>query len=221
MKISEIFISVQGEGPLLGRPAVFLRLAGCNLACTWCDTTYARTPRFVWDSDKTAIVLSRLLKRFSKLLVITGGEPLLQANELRKMLLKLRELVQDIEVQIETNATLSIRPIEDLVDIIVASPKLSNSGVPEKLREVHSDFIELSRKTRPILYLKFVIESEKDIEEMQRIVTRLSVPPERVYLMPQCRNIDEQLRKLPMVTKLAIKFGYCVSPRLHILARVK
>ncbi len=220
LHISEIFISIQGEGPLIGRPAVFLRLAGCNLDCIWCDTKYARKPRFVWSIDKVTSVISKLLTN-TNLIVITGGEPLLQANELRKLLARIREIKPGVIVQLETNATLSIDPVKDLIDVVVASPKLSNSGNPPDKRKIHDSFIDIARASRPLLYLKFVIDKEDDIYEVNDIVNKLKVCKERVYLMPQCTTLEEQLEKLKLVTRLALRYGYCVSPRLQILLNIR
>jgi len=77
--VSEIFFSVQGEGPGIGKPAVFLRLSGCNLKCAWCDTKYT------WHGGKmmTEPTVLKEIKRYPcKRLVVTGGEPLLQQDNL-------------------------------------------------------------------------------------------------------------------------------------------
>src|SRR5215212_8206816 len=106
----EIFASLQGEGPSAGRPSVFVRLSNCNLACAWCDTAY--TWRFTgpraFERKAEQIVLSeadtaaRILALGGNRLVVTGGEPLLQAPALAKML----ALLPEMHVEIETNGTI-------------------------------------------------------------------------------------------------------------------
>src|SRR6188472_820036 len=114
----EIFASLQGEGPSAGKPCAFVRLSRCNLACTWCDTAY--TWRFEGDTrphrdglayerQANQVTLSeedtaaRILALGKPRLVVTGGEPLLQAPALARML----ALLPGIAVEIETNGTVS------------------------------------------------------------------------------------------------------------------
>jgi len=101
MRVVEIFDSIQGEGITVGRPSTFVRLAGCNLRCKWCDTKYA------WDQEAgeemtTDQILAQLVKQPN--IVITGGEPLLQ-----DLLELLRRIKQDCiwkHVTVETNCTI-------------------------------------------------------------------------------------------------------------------
>src|SRR5450631_3348586 len=73
MKISEIFYSVQGEGMLVGTPSTFVRISGCNLRCTWCDTPYAS-----WQPEGDELSLDRILDGLTGThVVVTGGEPML------------------------------------------------------------------------------------------------------------------------------------------------
>ena len=112
----EIFASVQGEGPSMGMPVAFMRLSRCNLACVWCDTAYTwhfqgdeRPHRGGVEYDRKANQLSlpedevaaRIMALGQSRLVITGGEPLLQAPALGRLL----ELLPDVSVEIETNGT--------------------------------------------------------------------------------------------------------------------
>ena len=86
MLINEIFYSIQGEGRSAGKPAVFLRLSGCNLKCRWCDTKYA------WKKGEemtTGQIIQKIKKYPCKHLVVTGGEPMLQQEGLEELLKKL------------------------------------------------------------------------------------------------------------------------------------
>ena len=112
----EIFASLQGEGPSIGQPSVFVRLSRCNLACTWCDTAY--TWRFSGDNRphrdgvdfareanqltlEEADVAARIAALGPTRLVITGGEPLLQGAALARMVAEL----PDMHIEIETSQT--------------------------------------------------------------------------------------------------------------------
>ena len=122
----EIFASVQGEGPSMGTPCTFIRLSRCNLACVWCDTAY--TWHFT-DDDRPhrdgetfdrkanqvtleiADVAERILAIGQSRLIITGGEPLLQAGPLAELL----ELLPDMTVEVETNGTTTAPPRLDIM----------------------------------------------------------------------------------------------------------
>lgn len=110
-KVNEIFYSLQGEGYYTGTPAVFLRLSGCNRACSFCDTDFAAF------TEMTAEEIARACAAFpSRHLVVTGGEPLLQLDSDLLRTLKLHRFY----VQIETNGSL---PVPPEVDWVTCSPK--------------------------------------------------------------------------------------------------
>ena len=158
----ELFASLQGEGPSAGRPCAFVRLSNCNLACRWCDTAY--TWRFAgpdaYDRKAEQIVLpeadvaERIRALGQERLVVTGGEPLLQAPALARMLALLgvrpreggglgeagetsardRRLRGDAPtVEVETNGTVAPPPALDaLIHQYNVSPKLAHSGNPSE-----------------------------------------------------------------------------------------
>src|SRR3990167_4483643 len=102
MQVSEIFYTLQGEGTNIGKPAIFLRLAGCHLRCVWCDS------KFTWNMKSgkkmsTEEVIKKLKKYPCKHLVITGGEPLIQQNALKELLQKLDK---KYFVEMETSGSL-------------------------------------------------------------------------------------------------------------------
>ena len=115
-RVNEIFYSLQGEGAHAGRAAVFLRLAGCNEACVWCDTKYADKINFLLTP---AQILARVKKYPASLIVITGGEPCLQPLQPLLRLLKKNKF----EVHLETNGSVDIDT--SLIDCVTVSPKKS------------------------------------------------------------------------------------------------
>ncbi|MDD5419791.1 MAG: 7-carboxy-7-deazaguanine synthase QueE, partial [Methanomicrobiaceae archaeon] len=104
MRVSEIFRSLQGEGLSQGKPCIFVRLAGCNLNCLWCDTRYARTGGREVSVDEILDLVWRLNGGH---ICVTGGEPLLQRAELLELVKKFR--VHGYTVEIETNGTIDFR----------------------------------------------------------------------------------------------------------------
>jgi len=121
MRIAEIFDSLQGEGPAMGRPATFVRLAGCNLRCEGCDTELGQ-----WQ-ELTPLAISE--KVIGNRVIITGGEPTLQMPELSDLIMLLHRSGK--EIHIETNGTNLIS--EDVLKMIhcaVVSPKRGSDFHP-------------------------------------------------------------------------------------------
>jgi 7-carboxy-7-deazaguanine synthase len=218
MKVNEIFYSLQGEGFLAGVPSVFIRLAGCPLRCRWCDTKYA------WDNEAgTDYSVEKILQTVqqiqSKFIVITGGEPMINAD--------LPQLVQQLKAAGKhiTIETAGITFIQDLAcDLMSISPKLSNSTPTEpKLDAVHENsrlnIVVMRQLVDSYNYqLKFVVDSRKDLEEINQILEKIGdVKPEKVMLMPQAATRDELLAKSPMVADMCRQSGFTFCQRLQIL----
>lgn len=196
LAVKNIFRTIQGEGPLVGIPAIFIRLGGCNLTCDFCDTDFEGFN--ILHIDDITHEVQKLTAKV-KLIVITGGEPFRQPIEL----LSIRLLNLGYLVQIETNGTL-YRPIPDEVQI-VCSPKASNKGY-SLLRE------DLLPK---ITALKFLVSENllpySDIPELGQ--TSHNIP---VFIQPM-DQYDPVLNKAnqQLATKLAIKYGYRLSLQIH------
>ncbi|MEM0066417.1 MAG: 7-carboxy-7-deazaguanine synthase QueE [Sulfolobales archaeon] len=218
MRVSEIFASVQGEGPSLGVPAVFLRLAQCNLSCLWCDTKYAWSVGEDVPVDRVVEEILTLLRTYSKikLVVITGGEPLLQRDDVRELIVRLKEKIEYVEVEVETNCTIDPSSVLEVVDRLIVSPKLANSGMPEDLRKCSTRFKDLPDNMKSKVYLKFVIEDARDLSEVEEIVRFFGVSSSSVFLMPQASSIEELTERLKVVVDLAMKTGFRVSDRLQV-----
>ena len=217
LKISEIFASVQGEGISLGEPAVFLRLALCNLRCSWCDTKYTWDfKNYDYDQEvneqEVSAVLEQLRSFKPRRLIVTGGEPLLQQLSLVRLL---AALDPELIVEIETNGTLT--PCSALVERVNqwnVAPKLDNCGEP-RARRLREDVLTMFAQL-DAAYLKIVVENPNEKDEVRRLVARLGWPKQRVVLMPQAGDFSLLKKRLPLVRALARKEGYRWSTRLHV-----
>lgn len=218
LRISEIFESVQGEGPSAGAPSVFLRLSTCNLRCSWCDTKYTWDwTAFRYEDEvhpmSVAEVRERIVQSTSGRLVVTGGEPLLQRRELEALF---GELPADLFVEVETNGTLlSGELLAARVDQWNVSPKLDNSGEPRE-RRLKVDVLASFRNTGRA-FLKLVVDGEADAPEVDEILRRVDWPRDKVLLMPQAASRIELLEMGPRIEALAARLGLRTSPRLHVL----
>lgn len=214
MRVIEIFRSWQGEGPNAGKEAVFLRLALCNLRCSWCDTKYSwlgGTEMSIHD------VYDALMKTAGNVrhLVVTGGEPLLWRRELLPLLSLVK--ARDFFVEIETNGTLRPGELVKYVDEFNVSPKLSNSGVSVRLRVNELAIRDFVTSGKAIF--KFVVDKPGDIDEVLWFINKFDIPRDKVYLMSQCTTREECITKDEGITKpMAMKLGVNYTPRLHILA---
>ncbi len=147
IKVSEIFTSFQGEGPYVGTPATFLRLYGCNLNCEWCDTDIS-TYEMLSVDDVAEILITQMEFNNIKTLIITGGEPTLQMEEVKRLI---EELPDDVRIQMETNGSL----FEYIPEVeFVISPKEDKEKVFENYYKYEN------------VFFKFVITSQEDIDEV-------------------------------------------------------
>jgi 7-carboxy-7-deazaguanine synthase len=218
LRVSEIFESVQGEGPSAGAPSIFLRLSTCNLRCSWCDTKYTWDwTAFRYEDEVHAMsvadVRERIARSTSGRLVVTGGEPLLQRRELEALL---AELPADLYVEVETNGTLFAGDgLAARIDQWNVSPKLGNSGEPRE-RRLKEDVLASFRSTGKA-FLKLVVDGEADVPEVDALIRQLDWPRDRVLLMPQAARRAELVEKGPRVDALAARLKLRSSPRLHVL----
>lgn len=221
LQVNEVFRSFQGEGPSMGQAAVFLRLANCNLTCSWCDTRYSWDwARFDPADERHEIEVEALAELIVKqlqgamLLVLTGGEPMLQQPALITLLQLIRQRVPGLRAEIETNGTISpMPPFAEQIDLFVVSPKLTNSAVSEK-RRVRPRALASFPADRSVL--KFVVAETRDLEEVAQLRTIAGIPPHRTWIMPEGTTSDAIVRGLGMLSPPAAELGYNVSPRLHI-----
>lgn len=214
----EIFYSVQGEGKNAGTPSIFVRLSLCNLHCVWCDTPYTWDWK-KFDKEKEIIEVSvkevaeEMQKFPCKNVVLTGGEPMLQQNEL---VLLMSELKPDFyHFEVETNGT--IIPSDELDRLMGqynCSPKLENSGnsLKEREREEALRFFAKSPKTT----FKFVMKNKNDLEEVVPLMKKYRISADKVTLMPEGRTVESLKEKEDWLLPLCGEMGFHFSDRLHI-----
>ena len=222
----EIFASLQGEGPSAGKPCAFVRLSRCNLACQWCDTAY--TWRFTGDNrpHRDGIAFNRNANQVSlseaeaatliaalgrRRLVITGGEPLLQAPALARML----ALLPGMTVEIETNGTIAPPPaLDSQVHQYNVSPKLAHSGNPAELALVPERLRHWAREPRA--FLKFVIANPQDVSEVIALAEVHAIPRERIYLMAEGTAASTLAARERWLAQHCLDNDLTLSKRLHI-----
>lgn len=224
LSVSETFLSFQGEGPSSGERAVFLRLVGCNLACSWCDTPYT------WDwtrhdqaaetrtstSGEVADELAALAGQHTRLLVITGGEPLLQQPAVALLLDLLAQLCPLLRCQIETNGT--VPPVASLVSRVhrfVVSPKAAHSGVAEQARLRPAALHIFAANPKSVL--KIVASGPADLVEAAAIAETGGFSPDRVWIMPLGTDPETCLRVARELADPVIAAGFNLTPRQHVL----
>lgn len=217
----EIFRTVQGEGPTTGVPSVFVRLADCNLACTFCDTAHSWNWRKHDRASETmelevAAIASAVVALAGdgvRNVVLTGGEPLLQSEPLGELAKTLR--ARGFAVEIETNGTLV--PDDTLATYVTqwnVSPKLASSGNGERARRKPDVLAWFS--ARPEAFFKLVIANDEDLAEADALVSAFDVPRTRVTLMPEGAQADVVRTRSRWLADACTARGYRLGTRLHL-----
>jgi 7-carboxy-7-deazaguanine synthase len=216
MNVVELFYSVQGEGRLAGVPSVFIRLAGCPLRCSWCDTRYAWDPA-AGTEMKVADILQHVSQWPARHAVLTGGEPLVSGHPAELVELTGSLKARGAHVTVET-AGLAVVP--DLAcDLMSISPKLEHAG-PGGSLSMESQWGRALRRLvdRYDYQLKFVVSSPADAGRIREILGWLTgIDPMKVLLMPQALTRDDWLERSPMVAQMCLDNGWTFGNRLQIL----
>lgn len=230
----EDFYSIQGEGFSTGVPAVFLRLAGCNLQCLGFSYKDPNTGEHLGCDSKAMwrrgikIEFDELLKRWrangwltalanGAHLVVTGGEPLVQQKKILAFLRHLDTLVESrVYVEVETNGTISIKDeLLQRLDQINISPKLSCSGESRDKALVPAVLEQLSAQAK--VKFKFVVSSQQDVDEIIEYYKRpFAIPSSRIWLMPEGGTQQQIAVKQQWVVEQCKKYSFNYSPRLQI-----
>ncbi len=153
MYLIEIYKSVQGESSFAGRPCIFVRLAGCNLRCSWCDSEYTFTGGYKMTLEEVEAAVSALAP--VKLVEFTGGEPMLQAGELVPLMQRM--LASGYELMIETSGE---RPLQDVPEEVhkIVDVKCPGSGEGGTFRM--ENLAALTKRDE----VKFVVSDRVDYE---------------------------------------------------------
>lgn len=163
LRVNEIFKSIQGESTYAGIPCVFVRLTGCNLRCSYCDTTYAYEEGINMSVNE---IVKEIEGYACKNVCITGGEPLLQKNVYKLInLLK----TKSYKIFVETNGAMNIDLLPGNI-IRIMDVKCPDSGMNKEM-----DWRNLER-LRGDDEVKFVMSSKKDYEWAKRILKKHNLP---------------------------------------------
>jgi 7-carboxy-7-deazaguanine synthase len=201
MKICEIFRSLQGEGTLIGTPTVFVRTAGCNLECAWCDTPYAKK-----EGDEMTVpeILEKVKAFETHFVCVTGGEPLFQKESVK--------LIDDLlkagyHVSVETNGSISLEDLPCSMNMMISMDiKCPTSGMSEQMDMSNLELLS------PIDQLKFVVANREDMMYATKILRDYKV--ESIVIFTPVGGMDlEPVADFVLKKKLNIR----VLPQLHKL----
>lgn len=195
MKISEIFWSFEGEGIEIGKPEIFIRLAECNLRCDWCDTKYSWNPGREMSIDE---IVTQAAGYPCNNASITGGEPLLQKEELLELVHRLKR--SGYWIQLNTNGTIFDNKVFESVDLVTMDCKCPSSGMKSDLAVLKKVVSLFSAKSQ----FKFVISNEEDYHYTKEIISSLLSSAPNIVLQPQWkkRNVARKLAEFVIRDRL-------------------
>ena len=265
MKIIEIFESLQGEGPKIGTPALFLRVCGCNLRCQFncktqedkdnlkkeweeaensvyygkklkdlklldkgCDSYPAILPNIYntlakeYDNQQLADII---LKTEAQVIIFTGGEPLLQTEDI----IKIKNIVEkqkeeDLVYRInwdktwwfETNGTVDIEPVLKENFNLVISPKLDYMSFKQKEVFLNNLKLATDNKYKNSIYFKFVVQDAEQLRDLVDNEDWIKQVRTRTYIMPQGSQLDNDfLERSTKIADKCIELGLNFTPRLQ------
>ena len=225
-------MTIQGEGPFTGQTCVFVRLSRCNLHCTWCDTpyTWAHTPakaelhkdKQQYDIAQEEHVLSvgevadeALELLMGDLVVISGGEPMLQQVSLAHLCETLHD--SGVRIQIETAGTIPpighMRSLDYVNYVVSPKPPSSNNDtrVARNSRAL-SEFVH-----RQNVWWKFVIGMQADLDYARELIDDFRIPESRVWLMPEGTTAEAVMDGARGLVEVVTSMGWNLSLRTHTL----
>jgi len=218
---SETFVSIQGEGPRAGRRCGFIRLGGCNLSCSWCDTPYT------WDSRRYDLRRELKPQTVEQLIanlpvcdevVLTGGEPLIHQESPGWAGLLRALSMRSIFIAVETNGTISPNKVsQTFIGHYSISPKLANAGVHRGNQNP-----TLAEWPNTVKYhsacLKIVVNDADEVQQAAELADAHGWPRWQTWVMPQGTSTPALLADFHDICVAAIEHGVNVSQRLHVLA---
>ncbi len=190
-KITEIFSSIQGEGPYVGVQQVFVRFFGCNMHCVWCDT-----PESIGDTTQNFVEygVEELCGKINGLwgqahsVSITGGEPLMQVDVLQALLPKLKE--SNRKIHLETNGIFheALASCIDQIDVVAMDMKLPSSTQCRSFWKEHEEFLKVARQKE--IFIKVVISSKTEKEDVLKAIDCVSgIDPQTLFIL-QPNSLD-------------------------------
>jgi 7-carboxy-7-deazaguanine synthase len=195
LNLSELFFSIQGESTYSGLPCIFIRLAGCNLRCDYCDSEYSYNTKFKMSVEEIILEIGK----FSpvKLVEITGGEPLLQQEVFSLM----AQLIQrDYSILLETNGSISLKDVPEQV-IKIVDIKCPTSGYSDTFLEDNIHYIERSKDE-----IKFVLMNRADYEWVKDRIEKFELSGYKVILSPVFSSLEpKQLAHWVITDKLNVR----------------
>ena len=217
--VSEKFTSIQGEGQTMGKPSIFLRLAGCNLLCkssSWVCDSIEVWKKGILTNFKDVFTPKEVQKlREGHHLIVTGGEPLLHQRRLHGFFTWFYEVYDFTPIiEVESNATIiPSTSFSTWVSYYNFSPKLETSG--ESLsKRFNSDLLKRASNWNNTIF-KFVVSEERDITEIILMFLPF-INQKQVTLMPDGDSKESLDKTRVFVAESAIKHGFNYSDRLHI-----
>jgi len=235
--IGEMYSCLQGEGKYIGIPHLLIRVTGCKLRCQFAGGSFCDTPYASWAPEKGKYTLDDVIDFYEKYpqikyTMITGGGPTAHP-ELLMNLCDIAVNKYDHWVTIETEGSQFVHTDAQFISL---SPKLSNSTpvpgtimpytgkeVTEKQKTQHEQWRTNYSAMKELLnehqeyQVKPVISNETDLKEFKTLQKILSVPNDKVYLMPEGLNREQLTRRRLWLTDICVKEGYNYTDRLHII----
>lgn len=202
LRVHSIFKSLQGEGLLMGLPTVFVRLSGCPLRCSWCDTTDARIPG--GKSMSIDEIVAEVEKTRLSYVCLTGGEPLMQEESIALMN---KLLEKDFFIQLETSGAISLEEVPCSENVLISMDiKCPSSGEHERM-----DFSNIELLSQ-FDQLKFIIADEEDYLYAKKIMSDHTINSS-IIMTPVGGKDLEWLSRRVIRDKLKVR----VMPQLHKL----
>lgn len=209
LKVNEIFYSIQGESSWAGLPCIFIRLTYCNLRCSYCDTEYA----FYEGTDFSIEEILNEIKKYNcNLIEITGGEPLVQKEEVLSLMKTLCNL--GYQVMIETSGSLSIEEIDNRVKVIMDLKCPSSKMIDKNLYE---NINYLKRNDE----VKFVIGNREDYDWSKNIINQYQLTVKCSVLFSNIFSELEPVQLAEWILKDNLKVRFQIQMHKYIWSPTK